>query len=68
MVINGEFDFGNCVGNCNDIGQHPAAEIFKTSSAFESAVHPGSGHGINFNFNATGAYNVMLNFVTKNGL
>jgi hypothetical protein len=68
MVITGEFDLGNCAGNCNGILQHPAEEIFKTASAFEAVVHPGAGHGINFNFNATGAYSVMMDFVTKNGL
>jgi hypothetical protein len=68
MIINGEFDLGNCGGNCNDISEHPAKEIYENSTAFESVVHPGAGHGINFNFNATGAYGVMVDFVTKNGL
>lgn len=68
MVLTGEFDLGNCAGNCNGVLEHPAREIFGHARAFEAAVHPGSGHGINFNFNATGAYGAMLGFLSKNGL
>ncbi|KUJ13436.1 uncharacterized protein LY89DRAFT_737415 [Mollisia scopiformis] len=58
----------NLLCDCNGILQHPAQEIFANASAFEAAVHPGSGHGINFNYNATGAYGAMLDFAKKNGL
>jgi len=70
MVINGEFNLGNCAGNCNGTSEHPAKEIYMNASAFEGAVHPGSGHGVNFNFNsnANGAYATMIDFVTRNGL
>ncbi len=68
MILNGEFDGGNCGGNCNGILQQPAQERVGQARSFETAVHPGSGHGINFNTNATGAYGAMLDFVTKNGL
>jgi hypothetical protein len=68
MIINGEFDLGNCGGNCNGISEHPAKETYANASAFESVVHPGAGHGINFNFNATGAYSAMIDFVARNGL
>lgn len=68
LIINGEFDLGNCGGDCNGILQHPAAEIFSSSRAFEAVAHPGAGHGINFCFNATGAYGVMMDFINKTGL
>jgi hypothetical protein len=68
MILTGEFDGGNCGGNCNGVLEHPAREIFGNARAFEAVVHPGSGHGINFNFNATGAYGAMIEFLSKNGL
>ncbi|TVY78492.1 hypothetical protein LSUE1_G004850 [Lachnellula suecica] len=68
LVISGEFDFAVCGGNCNGVFQHPAAEIFASAKTFEAVVHPGVGHGINFSFNATGAYSVVMDFVAKNGL
>lgn len=68
MIISGEFDFAVCGGNCTGVLQHPAMEIFGKAKSFEAVVHPGVGHGINFSFNATGAYSVIMDFVTKNGL
>jgi len=68
MILTGEFGLGNCAGNCNGILEYPAVDIFKNASALEAVVHPESGHGINFNLNATGAYGAILDFVTKNGL
>jgi hypothetical protein len=67
LYLNGEFDLGNCAGNCNGILEHLAAEVFSNSKSLEVAVHPGAGHAINFNYNATGAYGVIMDFLTKNG-
>ncbi|KAI8623722.1 alpha/beta-hydrolase [Xylariaceae sp. FL1651] len=68
LILTGELDLGNCAGNCNNILQYPAEEYFSKASAFKTAVHPNSGHGINFNLNATGAYGVITDFITENGL
>ncbi|RDW83518.1 hypothetical protein BP5796_05009 [Coleophoma crateriformis] len=67
MVVNGEFDGGNCAGDCNGVTESNK-EMFKLASAFEAVVQPGAGHAINFCFNATGAYSAIMDFVTKNGL
>jgi hypothetical protein len=64
--VNRDFDIGNCAGNCNSILEHLAADIFRTARAFEAVVYPGASHGINFNRNATGAYGIPMEFVTKN--
>ncbi|KAK8072846.1 hypothetical protein PG996_006194 [Apiospora saccharicola] len=66
LLLTGEYDF-NCAGNCNGILEHPAREIFRKSKAFQAAVHPKSGHGINFNPNATGAFGVMTDFLSQSG-
>lgn len=66
MILTGQYDLKNCAGNCNGILQHPTAEYFNHSSAFEAVVHPGSAHGINFHFNTTGAYGAMMDLVAKN--
>ncbi|KAH8894576.1 alpha/beta-hydrolase [Thozetella sp. PMI_491] len=68
LILTGELDMGNCAGNCNGILQHPAQEYFNKSRAFQATVHPNSGHGINFNLNATGAYQVITDFLTNSGL
>ncbi|KAK8122805.1 hypothetical protein PG984_011475 [Apiospora sp. TS-2023a] len=67
LLLTGEYDF-NCAGNCNGILEHPAREIFHKAKAFQAAVHPKSGHGINFNPNATGAFGVMTDFLAQSGL
>jgi hypothetical protein len=67
LVLTGELDAGNCAGNCNGILQHPTQEYFSKARALEIAVHPGSGHGINFNLNATGAFGVITDFLAKSG-
>ena len=35
---------------------------------FEAYIQPNSGHGINFHYNATGAYQVIQNYLKSNGL
>ncbi|KAK7914084.1 hypothetical protein PG985_011787 [Apiospora marii] len=67
LLLTGEYDF-NCAGNCNGILEHPAREIFSKAKPFQAAVHPKSGHGINFNPNATGAFGVMTDFLAQSGL
>ncbi|KAL3420634.1 hypothetical protein PVAG01_07079 [Phlyctema vagabunda] len=71
MVLSGEFDFPFCGYNCNDIldnGGETKATYFPNSSDFQAVVHPGVGHGINFSYNATGAYKAMTDYLKKNSL
>ena len=35
---------------------------------FEAYIQPNTGHGINFHYNATGAYNVIESFLKGKGL
>jgi len=41
---------------------------FPNSIDFQGIVHPGVGHNINYSYNATGAYGVMLDYLNKHGL
>lgn len=67
MVTAGEYDLGNCGGQCYDTYTSGVAEnIFKGSKALELYVHPGAGHGINFNKNATGSYESITSFLDRN--
>jgi len=69
LILNGEYDRGNCGGNCTGILQGPAMEVFpEANPPVDTYVHPGSGHGVNFNVNATGAYGVIFDFIKKTGL
>ncbi|KUJ15735.1 uncharacterized protein LY89DRAFT_783009 [Mollisia scopiformis] len=69
MIISGEFDFAVCGGNCVGILEHPAKEVnFPNATDFQAIVHPSTGHNINFSYNATGAYDVILSYLSKHGL
>lgn len=37
-------------------------------SNFTAYIQPNSGHGINFHYNATGAYDVIQKFLNSKGL
>ncbi|KAH7356793.1 Alpha/Beta hydrolase protein [Rhexocercosporidium sp. MPI-PUGE-AT-0058] len=67
MVIAGEFDAAFCDGNCTGI-LAPLDSYFPNATDFQAVVHPAVGHGINFSYNATGAYTVMLDYLKKHGL
>jgi len=76
LVITGEHDVPFCGGNCyanlpNSTAENiPAgvAAAFPKSSAFKAVVQPGSGHGLNFQYNATAGYKVIQDFLGANGL
>ncbi|KAH7370902.1 Alpha/Beta hydrolase protein [Rhexocercosporidium sp. MPI-PUGE-AT-0058] len=68
LVISGENDLVFCNGDCVPILNAPAVERFNASKNLEVYVQPGSGHAINYSLNATGAYGVITNFLTANGL
>lgn len=76
LVITGEHDIPFCGGNCfaqlpgsND-SNIPAgvSTAYPSASAFEAYIQPGTGHGLNFQYNATAGYEVIQNFLAGHGL
>jgi hypothetical protein len=65
QVISGEFDFPLCGGNCTGVLRGPAEIFFSKATDLQTVVHPKTGHAINYSFNATGAYAVMLDYLHK---
>lgn len=68
MVIAGEHDFIFCTSQCNDILGPGAAPVFKKARTFKAVSYPGAGYGLNFALNATGAYEVIIEFLEDSGL
>ncbi|KAL2068697.1 hypothetical protein VTL71DRAFT_15035 [Oculimacula yallundae] len=68
LFINGEFDYIMCGGYCPGIVEPAAHSFFPTSVGYESYIQPATGHILNTAPNATGTYQVITNFLSKNGL
>lgn len=68
MVITGKYDFIYCTSACDDILEPAAAQVFAKAKTFKAVSYPGSGHGLNFALNATGAYEIMTDFLAESGL
>ncbi|KAF7960956.1 hypothetical protein EAE96_000627 [Botrytis aclada] len=68
LVMAGEYDSINCGGNCQGILGPSAREAFPNSRGFQSHVQPGAAHSLNLAYNATGGYQVIVDFLKKNGL
>lgn len=76
FVITGQHDVPFCGGNCYGSAQGvntaniPAgvAATFPSASAFEAYIQPNTGHGLNFHYNATAGYQVIQDFLARNGL
>lgn len=77
MSISIEFDVPFCGGNCLDTGDPAVTAIPDTvrnifteinDDDFFSYVQPNTGHGINMHYNATGAYNVIGQWLRSKGL
>jgi pimeloyl-ACP methyl ester carboxylesterase len=76
FVITGQHDVPFCGGNCYGKAQNiTAANIpagvetaFPAASAFEAYIQPNTGHGLNFHYNATAGYQVIQDFLGRNGL
>jgi hypothetical protein len=63
---------GNCFAqlpgsNASSIPEG-VAMAFPSASAFEAYIQPGTGHGLNFQYNATAGYKVVQDFLASNGL
>lgn len=76
LIVTGEHDVPFCGGNC--FGQLPGSNAssipatakmaFPSVSNFEAYIQPNTGHGINFHYNATAAYQVIQDYLGNNGL
>lgn len=76
MVIDGDSDLPYCGFDCLATGgaADSLAAMVKDNfpnvggEDFESYIHPNTGHGINFHYNATAAYVVWLDWLGQKGL
>ena len=76
FVIIGQYDVPFCGGNCYSQAQNinptniPAGvkTAFPATSNFEAYIQPNTGHGMNFHHNATAGYQVIQDFLSRNGL
>ena len=59
-----------CASNCTGLygPTSVAVQAFNGSKNVETYIQPNTGHGINLHYNATGAYNVVLDFLKRKGL
>jgi pimeloyl-ACP methyl ester carboxylesterase len=67
LLVAGERDKLVCDGNCIGLLGSDSATVkaFNGSSSIEVYVHPNVGHGINIAQNATGVYDVMLDWIAS---
>lgn len=73
MVITGDSDLPYCGGDClntGGVGDSVVAPIAMNfpSTQVDIVIQPNTGHGINFHYNATGAYNAINGFFSSHGL
>lgn len=68
LVISGEFDYIVCGGFCPGELEPSFKPLFTGARDFETYVQPLSGHGANFAINATGFYEVIFEYLGRNGL
>ena len=76
QIVTGQQDFIFCGGDCYTVGPNSnaksipaqAAAVFPNVTTFNTHIQPNTAHGINWHYNASGAYNVIQQFLTANGL
>ncbi|KAI1353409.1 alpha/beta-hydrolase [Xylaria sp. FL0043] len=56
-------DYVICDGECEGIYDEAARQVFKNAKPCMPYLHPHSSHNLNFHHNATGAFNVMTDFL-----
>lgn len=66
-VVTGDYDLPYCGGNCSATGGAASsipAQVQKNfpNTNISTLIQPNTGHGINFHYNATGAYNAINSF------
>jgi pimeloyl-ACP methyl ester carboxylesterase len=68
LHLTGERDYIACDGWCPGIFEEPAKTLYKNAKPLQLSIHPGASHHVNFHKNATGAFEVITSFLSKNGL
>ncbi|KAG9768786.1 hypothetical protein KCU88_g7082, partial [Aureobasidium melanogenum] len=69
LYLAAEADLIFCASDCSAFygPDSVAVQAFNGSSSVETYIHPDVGHGINLHKNATGAYNVILDWSSRHG-
>lgn len=70
LFLAGEADLIFCGSNCTGLYGADSATVkaFNGSSSVETHIQPKTGHGINLHKNATGAYDVVIDWASRHGL
>ncbi|OCL03881.1 alpha/beta-hydrolase [Glonium stellatum] len=68
LHITGDVDYIFCDGYCYGIFEEPAKTIYSSAKPLQLSLHPGASHHINLHKNATGAFKVITDFLSNNGL
>jgi pimeloyl-ACP methyl ester carboxylesterase len=70
LFLASEQDLIFCGSNCTGLygTDGVTVEAFNGSSSVETYIQPRVGHGLNLHKNATGAYDVVLDWASRNGL
>lgn len=63
LAITGRNDYIVCDGSCDGIFDEPASTFYRNAQPFVPYLHPDSSHNFNFHKNATGAYQVITDFL-----
>ncbi|ETI24514.1 hypothetical protein G647_03883 [Cladophialophora carrionii CBS 160.54] len=69
LYVAAQSDLIFCASNCTGLfgPDSVAVQGFNGSSSVETYIQPNVGHGINLHHNATGAYNVILDWAERHG-
>ncbi|KAJ9617306.1 hypothetical protein H2200_001027 [Cladophialophora chaetospira] len=69
LYLAAQADLIFCASNCTGLfgTDSVAVKGFSGSSSVETYIQPNVGHGINLHHNATGAYNVILDWANRHG-
>jgi pimeloyl-ACP methyl ester carboxylesterase len=69
LYLDGQADLIFCASNCTGLYGEDSVAVqgFNGSKSVETYLQPNTGHGINLHYNATGAYNVILNWAQRHG-
>jgi pimeloyl-ACP methyl ester carboxylesterase len=69
IYVAAETDLIFCGSNCTSLfgPTSKAVQAFSGTSSVETYVQPKVGHGINLHKNATGAYNVIMDWASRHG-
>lgn len=64
-----EFDFYICRGNCNGLANLTTlANTYPNATAIEVAIQPNTGHALPLHHNATAGFQLIHDFLKRNGL